>query len=654
VTKARKSQLLGAVIAAAATLISALSVIFIAPLAGLETKLADIRVAALQPPLPPSDQLVVIALDEATLARLPYRSPIDRGLLADLLEAVAKKGARAIALDILIDQPTEPDKDARLKTTIASLTVPVRVSFTSSPTIVTPEQLAYMAGFVPADKRMDARMLTDPFDGMVRRINPGGVVRNGTRTFNALSPRGFVPTMVALAGRPPVLEPIAIAWRPRPDADNQPFPTFSANYLPFLPDALIKGKIVLIGAVLSITDRHLTPLAIIDEGDQGHMPGVLVQAHGIAQLLEGRQPPSLPLGWQLAIIGGFAVLGLIISLMKRGIAFNVGIAGLVVALYWVGAILGFGQGLPMVPLLGPTIALGLSMWMMDLILGRAERVQREFIQRTFSRYVSPAVVDQLVDDPSSATIQGTRREASFIFTDVAGFTTLSERLAPEKLSEVLNAYLDGACAIILKHEGTIDKFIGDAIMAVFNAPVAQADHADRAVRCALDIDAYAEDFRTRCNADGVPFGITRIGVHCGDAIIGNFGSQARMDFTALGDTVNTAARTESVNKYFGTRICCTEPIVAACPGRRFRPIGDIVLKGKTTPTRLFVPVADGEDTALLHAYAGAYNALEQASVGANAAFHTLADRFPADPLVQFHCKRLAAGEHSTIVVMDDK
>lgn len=649
-----KTYLAPILVVLASAVVGFLAVMYIAPLANLETKLKDIRVAAMQPPQDPSDQIVVIALDEATIAQFPYRSPIDRGLLAQLVQSAADKGARAIGVDVIIDQPTELAKDEALKKVAASVNVPVRFSFSASSQIVTPEQLDFMKAFVPPAQRMEANLLTDPFDGMVRRSNPGGRIVNGKRVFDGNAPKGFVPTMVELAGGVGPKEPVEIAWRARPDAENQPFPTFSASYLQFIPEAMIKGKIVLIGAVLSMTDRHLTPLAVIDDGDQGRMPGVLVQAHGISQFLEGRRPPTMELEWQVFAVFVFAAFGVAISLLRRGVAFNVGVAIALVVAYWIGAVLGYGQGLPMLPLMAPTLALGLSMYMMDLLIGRGERQQREFIQKTFSRYVAPAVVEELMRDPESATVSGKRREVTFIFTDVAGFTTLSEKLEPEKLSEVLNAYLDGACEIILKYQGTIDKFIGDAIMVVFNAPIYQTDHSERAVKCALEIDAYAEAFRLQCLADGVPFGITRIGIHRGDAVIGNFGSHSRMDFTALGDTVNTAARTEGVNKYFGTRLCCTQPVADACAGRAFRPIGDIVLKGKLTPTKLFVPVADSDDAALIAAYGEAYTMLEAQSADGVTEFNTLSGRFPDDPLINFHCKRIASGERSTTVVMDDK
>ena len=260
-----------------------------------------------------------------------------------------------------------------------------------------------------------------------------------------------------------------------------------------------------------------------------------------------------------------------------------------------------------------------------------------------------------MDDPSILQVTGSRREATFIFTDIAGFTTLSEALSPERLSEVLNAYLDGACKIVLDHEGTIDKFIGDAIMSIFNAPLDQPDHAARAVRCALELDAYAEAFRIRCNAEGVPIGVTRIGVHCGDSIIGNFGSTQRMDFTALGDTVNTAARTEGVNKYFGTRICCTQSVVDKAPSQSFRPVGDVVLKGKIEAVTLYNPVSAAEvNSGLLADYLAAYGVMATGDPGALSAFRELEKAHVKDPLALFHISRLESGIVGPRIVMDDK
>lgn len=627
----------------------------VAPVANLEQRLADIRTGALQQALPPSDRVAVVAIDEATLATLPYRSPVDRALLAELIEAAEAKGARAIAVDVLVDQPTEAAKDARLWRLIRSARVPLLFSFTANPRIVTPEQLAFMAQFVPPPQRLEAALLTDPFDGAVRKINPGGIIKGGRRADTPEHPAGFVRRVAAVIGVKAPQEPVEIAWRARPDAENQPFPTFSATYFNYIPESMVRGRVILIGAVLSMTDRHLTPLSIVDDGDRGMMPGVMIQAHGLAQVLEGRSPPGIPQATALALFLVAASVGAGIALLRRGLIVNVAAAVMTIALYWAGGILGYGSGLPMIPLLGPSLALIIALWLTDLLIGSAERRQRRFIQSTFSRYVSPDVVEQLMAEPDSVRVHGKKQVASFIFTDIAGFTTLSESLPAETLADVLNRYLDGACEIILAHGGTIDKFIGDAIMAMFNAPIPRADHAACAVRCALALDRYAEGFRQQCNAADIPLGVTRIGVHAGTCVVGNFGSQARMDFTALGDTVNTAARTEGANKYFGTRICCTEEIVVACPDMAFNRIGEVVLKGKQQATVLYAPVPDDDEGRRFHsAYALAYDLLQAGDPEARAAFAQLGANYPRQELVAFHTARIAAGLLTTRVIMDDK
>lgn len=617
-------------------------------LTSLDNTANDLRVAV-QPAEPASKDIVVVALDEATLAQFPYRSPVDRGFLADLLLALQDKGAKVIGLDVILDQPTEEAKDVRLAQVIRDLKTPLFISYTMEENVVNEEQLAYMNAFVPPERRAAANLLTDPFDGSVRRIYPGAVRKD--------EPLGFVYKALALAGKPVATkQEVEIAWRPRPDAESPAFPTFPANTASFLPADWFKDKIVLIGAIVSMTDRHRTPLAVYADGDDAMMPGILIQAQGLAQYLENRQSPKPTLPTVVAFSLFFAALGVIITLFKRGILFNMGLGAVLIVAYWVGAIYGYAYGwAPMVPLVAPTLAFALSLWMMDALIGKAERKQREFVQGAFSRYVSPAVVSQLVKDPSSVSISGTRREATFIFTDIAGFTTLSEILGSEQLSNVLNEYLDGACDIILKYEGTIDKFIGDAIMSIFNAPIEQADHAERAVKCALELDVYAEEFRKRQNAAGVPIGVTRIGVHCGVATIGNFGSHSRMDFTALGDTVNTAARTEGVNKYFGTRICCTDEVVKRCPNLFFRPIGDIVLKGKTEAVTLYSPVSEEDARSeLAKAYAASYELLKLGTPEAADAVRALHKQYPDDPITSFHHARVEKGTVTNLVVMEDK
>ena len=644
-----RQLLTAAGVVVAATFIAALSTQYLTFLTSLENIASDIRIAALQAPMPQSEDIVIAAITEETVTQFPYRSPVDREFLAGLLKSLEAKGAKLIGVDVLLDQPTEPEKDALLHQTILEMKTPTFFSYSNTPSIVNEDQLEYLNDFVPESMRAGANLATDPFDGTVRWVFPGENTPG--------MPMGFPRKAAQMVGVESSAEQVEIAWRPRPDLDTPPFAIYPSHAVPVLPDEWFKGKIVLIGAVLSITDRHRTPLAVVYDGDQGMMPGIIVQAHGVSQLLEGRKSFKLGAAWVYGTCFLMALLGvlMVLTVMKKGITASVFFGSVIVVGFWLGGMLGFTYGLPLIPLVAPTLALALAMWMMDVFVGGAERKQREFVQSAFSRYVSPAVVGQLMDNPESLKIQGDRKELTFLFTDVASFTTMSEKLTSEKLSEVLNAYLDGACEIILKYEGTIDKFIGDAIMAIFNAPIDQPDHYERAVRCALELDAYAEKFRKVQNALDIPLGVTRIGVHAGQAVIGNFGSRSRMDFTALGDTVNTAARCEGVNKYFGTRLCCTETVVEHCTEVKFRPVGDVVLKGKYKPVTLYNPVTEEETQhPLFNRYLETYALLKAEAPEASASVRALAVDFPDDPLVQFHLGRVESGLNTALVVMDDK
>ena len=645
-SKQRWLALLAALFAA---LVASVLTTQITLLKNLENAAADIRIAALQPPMPQSKDIVIAGITEETLKLFPYRSPVDRAFLASLLKDLQAKGARAIGIDVLFDAPTESDKDALLKKTLEDIKVPTFVSYTTTESIVDPDQLEYLNAFVPQKMRAAANLATDPFDGAVRWIYPGETATG--------MPKSFPRVAADIAGIKTSADWIPIAWRPpAPDGAN-PFPVFPAHAIAVMPKDWFEGKFVLVGAILSITDKHRTPLAIVDDGDRGMMPGILIQAHALSQLIEGRSPHQI--SWQ-KIIGSTVLLALIgvgIGLLHRGVLFSVGAGVLVLLMLWVGGFLGFQHGLPLLPLVAPSIAMALSLWLMDMMIGRAERKQRQFIQGAFSRYVSPAVVNQLAENPDSLTVKGHRQQVTFLFTDVAGFTTMSEELDSAVLSDVLNDYLDGACEIIFQHAGTIDKFIGDAIMVVFNAPVPQQDHVQRAVRCALALDVYCENFREKQAAAGVKFGVTRIGIHTGEATVGNFGSHTRMDFTALGDTVNTAARTEGVNKYFGTRICCTQPVVDASGGElSFQPIGDVILKGKLIPTTLYTPVSSERNASeFIREYLRTYQLLAgNDAAAARAAVERLYTNYPTEPLAEFHVNRVAEGLVTTLVKMEDK
>src|SRR6516225_109144 len=210
---------------------------------------------------------------------------------------------------------------------------------------------------------------------------------------------------------------------------------------------------------------------------------------------------------------------------------------------------------------------------------RRRQMEAERAHATLSRYFSPNLAERLASGSAAVDLGGQRREVTSLFTDVTGFTSLVEDLDPAPLTEVLNQYLAEMTDVVFAHEGTVAKIVGDAIHVLFGAPGDQPDHAARGVACALALDACGESFRARWQKKGVALGATRIGVHTGPAIVGNFGGGRFFDYTAYGDTINTAARLEAANKALGTRILVSADTAERVEGFRGRPVGDLMLRG---------------------------------------------------------------------------
>lgn len=275
---------------------------------------------------------------------------------------------------------------------------------------------------------------------------------------------------------------------------------------------------------------------------------------------------------------------------------------------------------------------------------RRRQMEAERAHASLSRYFSPQIASRLASDADGNGMEVHRREVAVIFTDITGFTALVETAAPDVLSELLNEYVGGMTDIVFAHEGTVAKIIGDAVQVLFNAPGDQPDYATRAVACAHDLDAWAEAFRQRWEAKGVNFGATRIGVHAGPALVGNFGGSRFFDYTAYGDTINTAARLEGANKFLGTRICASAAVAEAAEGFKGRPIGDIMLRGRSEPLRAYEPLrADAFETPATAQYAEAFAKLEAGDTTAMPAFAALVGAHAEDALAGFHLKRLLNG-----------
>jgi adenylate cyclase len=284
---------------------------------------------------------------------------------------------------------------------------------------------------------------------------------------------------------------------------------------------------------------------------------------------------------------------------------------------------------------------------------RRRQAAAERAHAALSRYFSPTLAERLAGATDGVELAGQWRDIAAMFTDITSFTTLVETIAPSVLGELLNDYLAGMTSIVFAHEGTVAKIVGDALYVLFGAPGDQPDHAARAVACALALDAFSEGLRATWRERGVALGVTRIGVNAGAAIVGNFGRGSFFDYTAYGDTINIAARLEAANKQLGTRICVSESASSKVPGFCGRPVGDLMLRGRTEPLRAFEPISPRQgDDASRDPYLQAFAKLEAGDAGAIGAFAAEVGRRPDDQLASFHLKRLLNGAKGARVQMD--
>jgi adenylate cyclase len=275
---------------------------------------------------------------------------------------------------------------------------------------------------------------------------------------------------------------------------------------------------------------------------------------------------------------------------------------------------------------------------------RRRQAEAERAHASLSRYFSPQIASRLACEGEADGMAVHWRDVAIIFTDVTSFTSLVETAAPDVFGPVINEYVGGMTEVVFMHEGTVAKVIGDGIQILFNAPSDQPDYAARAIACAHDLDAWAQAFRERWKSEGVNFGITRIGVHAGPAMVGNFGGNRFFDYTAYGDIINTASRLEVANKFLGTRICVSAAVAEAAENFKGRPVGDLMLRGRSEPLRAYEPLrAEVFAAPATTQYSEAFAKLEAGDAAAMPAFAALVGSHAEDPLAGFHLRRLLNG-----------
>jgi len=329
-----------------------------------------------------------------------------------------------------------------------------------------------------------------------------------------------------------------------------------------------------------LADRFEPPFSLCT------MPGIQVHAAVTDDILSDRF--LHPIDDRVRIASVFAV-GLITGLIATGLPAWWATAVTAAAIFSFGYIAeklfaaGYWVNVTQ-PFVASSVALLTGVAYQFFFEGREKRKMKKL----FGQYVSKDVYDHLVSDPTLAKLGGTRREMSVLFSDIRGFTTVSERGQPEEIVRTLNEYFTKMVAIVFAHQGTVDKFVGDMVMALFGAPLADKDHAEHAVQAALDMIDELGRLNEKWHSEGRPMLDIGIGVNSGPMIAGNIGSEQIMSYTVIGDAVNLGSRLESLNKNYGTRIIISEATKEQLTGRyELKPLGDVVVKGKTKPVAIF-------------------------------------------------------------------
>ena len=465
-------------------------------------------------------------------------------------------------------------------------------------------------------------LVLDP-DGPARRISP--FVTDGTRALPslgaaaAIAAGGFSARDVSAAPGVLRIGPRTIPLTPRRVVDaydthkshdqwsmlidyrapallsngEQPYPSYEfrklflseqqllAGQAPLLSPSMFANKVVFIGFTASgLVDVFNTPFG------KASMPGIQLHASVADSILSGRfiTPPRREVGIATAIALACAV-GLLAAFLPFSLAATISIV--LLAAWTAATIAAFKNGywLNMVqPLAAGALALFAGTAYRYAVEGREKRK----VSRLFGRYVSKDVYAHLMANPDTARLGGRRRDMTVLFSDIRGFTSVTERGDPEALVGQLNEYFTTMVEIVFRNHGTLDKFVGDMVMALFSAPLDDSDHAEHAVRTAIEMVEALGVLNRRWAAEGKPVLDIGIGINSGEMIAGNIGSSAVMSYTVIGDNVNLGARLESLNKDYSTRIIISDATRTRLRAQySLRPLGEVVVKGKSRPVAIF-------------------------------------------------------------------
>ncbi len=506
-------------------------------------------------PKKPSEKIVIIAIDDKSISEIG-RWPWDRLVHAKLLDRLNSSYSPPLKVGLDISFFEDSKDDIFLAEALDRSKNVILASEEIDGQVVLPIQK--LSGYA---KTGVTNVIHDK-DGVVRKIRLD-------------FPLGFVHFASAVVDdtknpKPTFLDPVMrINYIGKPNT----FTTYS--YIDVLEGKVLNNafadKIVLIGA----TAQDLHDNQIVPTSNRTPMAGVEIQANAIQTILESRYLKLEDNQKTILTIFGFALFfSLVFSLVRIRTGFVLSLVLLIG--YFIYVAYSFDQGI-IRSLIYPPLAIVISFILSIVLKYTSESKQKRFLRKAFSHYVSEDVVKEIVNNPKKLALGGEKRLVTVLFTDIQGFTTISESLDPEKLTTMLNEYLTQMTEIVLKHKGVVDKFIGDSVMCFWNAPIENPDHALNACKAALEMKAVK-----------VGEFYTRIGINTGVAVVGNMGSEERFDYTALGDTVNIASRLEGQNKNYLTQILISESTYKLVKEKvNAKLVDKVIVKGKTKSVKVY-------------------------------------------------------------------
>ncbi len=586
----------------------------------IELGLYNTRIETFRGTRTASSDIVILGMDEASFEEIgPY--PWTRDIHAQVTEKLVKLGARLVAFDIMFLTPSNfPEADQLFKNALTKhkdkTAIVSKFDYGSTSRISG-------SGANNGEELMDTASYSPPYFDEVANFGYAdfpedidGQIRKGF-IMKDLDEEQLLPTSMSMDGRyepsfafkmltlidPPKASALKEQYGTQPLWINYAGPPLHHQtlsfYIPYKlgqagfgndyftqlvgqrPDAFFKDKIVLIGATAeSLQDNKNTPFVA---WGNTKMPGVEIHANMLETLRENNPyQPITPWVNPLTTLGLAIIIAILLAFLKPlgGIALCIGAT----AIYSVGNIYVFQFHNLFMDWFAPIFSILLVFTATYAYRFLVEEREKRRIRRFFKSYVSPQLVEALLKDPSTMpTLKSERRMVTILFSDIAGFTSMSESLPPDEVEHILNEYLTAMSEIVFESEGTLDKYIGDAVMAVWGNIGANNPKTDayKAVNTAIQMQKRLIQLREKWLSEGmVPLQI-RIGLNTGEALVGNFGSPQKMDYTVIGDAVNTAARLEGLNKEFGTSIIISQSTYDLVQDRmNGRHCGTVKVKGK--------------------------------------------------------------------------